>query len=555
MSILLAKLLNYRSAWPGDDESRLRRFVTLSGRTIGWLLIHILLATAITLPFTETANAWSWSKPAPTGLGTDSDSDQSPSAWHNWANDPSHWTTYPAIGVAASPVAVPMDNFQLLGTGTFTPGATGGVDVSAEMISGDKWITLGQETVGTAGISSQQISSAMHNFPKNSAYIFAQYSPENATGRIAIQKVEKMPNGVINVYQADFTPWSGRLWKAQGKYRTATEIASGAAGYNPFAIFENVNQDETDPVFYHISLPDLGVAVGHAMRRYGVAFAYVAVDQERMDVSSITKQHLFENKIETTTTGYAKPVWWVGTPIEAALAGAKTGQICVTGGAGAVTASCDDPAHVAIAGVVFSPMTGGNMPQNEDTMYQSESNQYSWNVFAFATILTVLTWGLSSFLDPVILAAAGGAGGLAGGVSGAYALGTAGGNITNLNLSQSQQRPFSSTGNGWAAPMLPGSPDQQNIMTSIQANHITDSMGSGGMSGTDQLYKGACPPYLSVAACRSSSLDPGTIWRPDSYADYNSTKAMRLRYDACVAQGYTGAQAEQCAAPTVGAIQ
>ncbi|MHB0990134.1 MAG: hypothetical protein ACYC3O_11010 [Burkholderiales bacterium] len=561
MSILLAKLLHYHPALLVGNESCLRRFVNASRRVLGWLLIQVLLVTAIVLPFNGTANADSQSsvsKVAPTGTGTDTDSDPSPTAWHNWVADSSHWITYPSVGASAPAVSVPTDNFNWFGTGTFMPGATGGVDVSAQMISGDKWITLGRETVGTAGISNQQISSAMEKFPKNAAYVFAQYSQENATGRIVIQKVEKMPDGSIRVYQADFTPWSGRVWKAQGKYRSAQEISNGDLGHNPFAIFEgtvNGSPDYTDPLFHNLSWPAMQVAVGHAMRRYGATVGFVAVDNPSFTQKTTTKSISwgFRNKVTTTINGYAQPLWFVATPIEGTPFGV-TEQICVTGGAGVTTSNCDDPAHIAISGVMFSSRSGGNMPNNNDLLYSYTGSQSNWNVLFFTVIVTLITAGAASFLDPAILAAAGGIGTISAGAGIDYVLAStvfgSGG-----SLLQTQKGLFGATGNGWLAQTAAGSPQQQGLMDAVSNNFVAPTMGSGGMTGTDALYKGSCPEGFSVQQCKAIGQDPGTIWRPDSYAEYNGTKAMRQRYNSCIALGLTGVQAEQCAAPAVGAMQ
>ncbi|HET9113977.1 MAG TPA: hypothetical protein VFN66_08925 [Burkholderiales bacterium] len=564
MSILLAKLLNYRPVLPDEEEINLRRFVTASRHVIGWLLIQLLLATVIMLPFNETANAGTSfaSKTAPTGYGTDTDTDPSPTAWHNWVADPDHWITYPAINAWTSPVSVPTDNFTLFGTGTFMPGTTGGVGVSAEMITGDKWITLGRETVGMAGISNQQISSAMEKFPKNAAYVFAQYSPDSATGRIVIQKVEKMPDGKIKVYQADFTPWSGELWKAQGKYRTVQEISNGDPGYNPFAIFEGA---KTDPLFHNLSWEAMEVAVGHAMRHYGATFAFVARAQTNSTQNTSTDNSLFSTKATTTVNVYAQPQWYVATPMEGTPSG-ETGQICVTGGAGVTTSSCDDPAHVAIAGVMFSPWSGGNMPQYQDLMYSLTDSQSNWNVLFFTVIITLATWGMAAVLAPEIIAADGGLS-LAAGTAEDYALAStvfgSGG-----SLLQTQKGFFGATGNGWEQQMVAtGSPVSQQIqngtMNSVNSNFVAVPMGTGGMTATDALYNGGCPAGFSVAQCQASGKDPGTIWRPNSYAEYNGTKAMRQRNYACTTladeQGLHGdarrAWIEQCAAPAVKAMQ
>ncbi len=529
-----------------------------------WLL-QIMLVISIWLPAMQTASAGVsiWSKPAPIA---DTVSDPSPEAWHNWVQVSSNWVQWPASGSAASPVLVPKDNFHLLGQGRFMPGATGGLNVSEEMYTGDKWITLAQETIGTAGISSQNITDAMRHFPGNAAYVFAEYSPENATGRIVVQRIEKSPSGQIRVWQADFTPWSGQLWAAQGKYRSAAEISSGAAGNNPFAAFEGSVQD---PLFHHLSWGAMMVATGHAMRHYGAVLAFIAVDKPSVNQVSSSSSSLFSNSVTTTVSGYVQPEWFVATPMEATPAG-QTAQICVTGGTGATTASCDDPAHVATAGVMVSAWQGGNMPSGQDLVYQYTNSQSGWNVLFFTVLFSIVTWGVASVLDAGLIAAgntgliasAGGDAAFLGGMAGGYAMAStvfgSGG-----SLLQTQSGLFGSTGNGWASQMVPQSAVQAGIMNAVEANHIATPMGNGGLNATDRLYLGGCGAGFTVAQCRQMNLDPGTIWRPDSYAEYNSTKAMRQRYQTCiasVAEGGLGLQpgsvaAEQCAAPAAGIIQ
>lgn len=534
-------------------------------RSVVWFLIQTFLVVAVGWPAMQTASAGTsvWSKPAPT---VDTQSDPSPYAWHNWVQVPAHWVDWPAVGMAAGSVSVPKDNFSLLGEGRFRPGATGGLNVSTEMYTGDKWITLAQETIGTAGISSQSISNAMRHFPGNAAYVFAEYSPENATGRIVVQRVEKMPSGLIRVWQADFTPWSGQLWAAQGKYRSSAEIAAGAAGHNPLALFEGSVQD---PLFHNLSWGAMMVATGHAMRRYGAALAFIAVDKPSVSQSSSSSSSLFSNTVTTTVSGYVQPQWYVATPMEATPAG-QTAQICVTGSTAATTTSCDDPAHIAIAGVMVSRWQGGNMPAAQDLVYQYTNSQSGWNVLFFTLIFAIVTWGVASALDAGLIAAgntgliasAGGDAAFLGGMAGGYAMAStvfgSGG-----SLLQTQQGFFGSTGNGWADQMIPQSAVQAGIMNAVEANHVATPMGNGGLGATDALYTGGCGAGFTVAQCRQMNLDPGTIWRPDSYAEYNSTKAMRQRYQTCtasVAQGGLGLQpgsvaAEQCAAPATGVIQ
>ncbi|MEQ1667909.1 MAG: hypothetical protein ABL868_05590, partial [Sulfuriferula sp.] len=222
------------------------------------------------IPFNQTANAGTsvYYKPAPTGNGTNTTTDTLPTAWHNWAAEPKNWITYPNVsnvqwGLTAEP-KVPRDNFALLGKASFTPAATGR-DMQMQMLSGDKWITLGKENTGTLGGKNSQVSNRAERQTNNATYVFAKYSPSNAVGRIYVQKVERMPDNSVKVYQADFTPWSGEQWKSAGKYRTSAEISYNLPGYNPFAIFAGA---KTDPAFHNISWEAFKVAVGHAMRKH-----------------------------------------------------------------------------------------------------------------------------------------------------------------------------------------------------------------------------------------------------------------------------------------------
>ncbi|NOT17672.1 MAG: hypothetical protein HOP20_06345 [Sulfuriferula sp.] len=303
-----------------------------------------------------------------------------------------------------------------------------------QMLAGDKWFTLGKENLGTLGGKNSQITNRAEKQTNNAAYIFAQYSPSNAIGRITVQKVERMPDNSVNVYQADFTPWSGEQWKSAGKYRTQGEIDNRLPGYNPFAIFAGA---QTDPLFHNISWEAMKVAVGHAMRKHHAILSYVMQENPRMNQFTTTSSSTFSTKT-TTVQGFASPIWYVGMPMEAGWVGGETGQTCVSAVAGATTTACDAPEHIAIAGVMFEKWKGGNMPANEDLMYQWVNSQSSWNVFFFALILAVVTFGVGAVLLPTYLAAAA----LAAAVG--YAL------LSGGNLSAAQQGFFGQTGNGWA---------------------------------------------------------------------------------------------------------
>ncbi len=449
----------------------------------------------------------------------------------------------PPIGAMAAPVCVPRDDFTLIGSMGFTPNAQvsdSGNTIGQEMYQGARWITANQENVGTLGLTSQQVSNAIRRFPRNASYVFAQYSQETSSGRITVERVEKTPNGVLQVYQADFTPWSGRLWKAQGKYRAASEISSGASGYNPFAYFEGA---PGDLVFHNLSFSALLVAVGHAMRHYGASVGYIAVDKLFSSTITNTKSSAwgFKKSSTTTTTVDAVPVWYLATPMEASLDGQQT-AICVINFPGG---GCDDPAHVAYSGISVTleglPATlgqqVGNMPVSQQQVGQQSSSDSGWTIGN----------GLGSLLGSSNLFGTG------------YSTGTTGNSGVMGNGGVMPINPLAAlnaTNNG-VLPEPAAAPNSlaQSVQNGLTAAHIDPAMGaSGSLAGDAQLWYGSCPPGQTVAQCQSQGLDPGTTWRPDSYVEYNATAAMRQRYNDCVQQGLSGAAAEQCAAPQTQAI-
>ena len=433
-----------------------------------------------------------------------------------WAACAANEIEMPPIGVLAGPVCVPRDDFQFAGlAGVFVPNAQAsdsGIVIEREMYQGDRWITADQENVGMLGLTSQQVSNAIRRFPRNASYVFAQYSSENSTGRITVQKVEKTPTGVLQVYQADFTPWSGRLWKAQGKYRSASEISSQSAGNNPFALFEG---PPGDPVFYNLNWSALVVAVGHAMRRYGASVGYISVDSiiPNPPVTTCSGSAWgFKKKCTTTQTANASPVWYLATPVEASLAGEQTSYCVINTGAG-----CDDPAHVAYSGIVATLMNGGNMPSPAQQVAQTSSSKSGWGFFTgLLDLVFTPALGPSMHTGTTV----GGAGGvLAGGIMAVNPLTSVAGTAGGTQAAQANP---------------PGSLMQQ-AQQAVQGMHVAPQMAGAGFTGDNQLYHSAA-------------------WQTDSYVEYNGTAEMRQRYNACVQQGLSGAAAEQCAAPQAQAI-
>jgi hypothetical protein len=209
------------------------------------------------------------------------------------------------------------------------------------------------------------------------------------------------------------------------------------------------------------------------MRKHHAILSYVMQDNPRMNQFQTTDSSLFSTTVTTTVQGFASPIWYVGMPMEAGWVGGETGQICANSTAGATTTSCDDPAHAAIAGVMFERWKGGNMPANEDLMYQWVNSQSSWNVFFFALILAVVTFGVGFALGATLMSSA-----LVGAAVGvAYAI------ISGGNLTAAQQGFFGQAGNGWVQPLVASSQQQQGLMTSVVNNMVNPVTGTGGHDG------------------------------------------------------------------------
>lgn len=489
-------------------------------KALAWFVAQTLLASSVVLPHNAMA-----------GIAI-----AQPMDWPTFSAASQNWVPRadPLYGYTL-PIMVPKDNFALSSQIVWTPTApAGGVgSVDFQMIQGDRWVTVANENAGQAGISSQQMSDAIVRFPKNTDYIFAQYSPENTTAHITIQRIEKTPDGRIEVRVADFTPWHGEAWAADGDYRTPAEIAAKVAGHNPFINFEG--SSKADPLFHNVSLDAVEVAVGHAMRKYHASLAYVAVSQSRLNQWTSSKKIAwgFKQKVTTHVDGYVKPRWFVATPMELTPGGASP-SICVTPGA-VPTTSCDDVAHVAIAGVSFSEWKGGNMPATEDMVSQWSQSKSGFTGLFYAVILG------GDFVGYSLLSQTFGSGGNLSSILGSYQTGA-----------------FGSSGNGLLAAPGAGSVAGQYLINAVNTKLVTPQMGaSGSLSGTQALYSGTCPAGFTVGQCNTASLDPGTAWRPDSYVEYNTTHALRQRMKYCTdpvggtspGLGLTGVAAEKCAAP------
>ncbi len=512
----------------------IERFRSLIAHVLG----YVILMLSVGMPGTSlAANTYQWIAPQ---SGSIMD------RWASHASDSAKWINY-----AGTSVSVPRDNWRNLGTAVWD--RSGGFDLN--MIDGERWITLGRADAGSLGLSSREISDRMERFPANASYVFAAYSPENGELSIEVQRIEKRPDGIIYVDQADFTPWHGEKWKAAGKYRTASEVGYGTAGYNPFENFKGSTSD--DPVFHNISWTGAQVAVGHAMRHYGAMVGFIAVSQSRTTQTQSTSGGLFKKTVTTTVKGWVKPEWYIATPVELQQENAQIASICVSATQTATeTSSCDDPAHVAISGVSVSSWKGGNMPMDEEMVYKWVHKQSSWSIAFFAVILAVVTWGVALAVTaaaPTLMASVQAATGLGAAGLGAVAGVAYGVASTAMHsgggIAQAQGGFFGSTGNGvFKVDLGSMSVQSKGLAEGVRNKHVLSGWGSNTTS-SQKLFKGACAEDKTVEECTTLGLDSGQMWRGDTYQEVNTTLDMRARHAACKAEGLTGAALQQCAAP------
>ena len=350
------------------------------------------------------------------------------------------------------------------------------------MIQGERWITVGRDELGAAGVYSNYMSDLVKAFPAGAVMVFGRYSPQTAQLRINAVKVEKGIDGIIRVMVSDFTPHHGERWRASRNYLTQQELADPARpGYNPFDQFR---RDPTDPVFHNINLSGALVAVGHAMQYTKAFVGMLAVTEPRFEQEVRKSGGILKKKVTITVRGYAKPKWYVALPKELQPRG-FTAQICVIPKA----TSCDAIEHVAPAGVSFEPWTGGNMPEMEDLLSVWSQSKSSWTVLAFA-ILTAVLVGFAAYAAPSLFAGAG-MGAMAGGygmsVSQAAMIGAAAGGIYGAgtiidkggSFTSAQDGYLGATDSGWMDPATPGSEPERMLTEAIRARHVNGTMEGG----------------------------------------------------------------------------
>ena len=478
------------------------------------------------------------------------------STWATFAAVPSNWIHATNSAGYGQGVSLPRDNWTQIGSMTWNRRADQqGFDW--KMIRGDRWITYNRQTAARAGLSSDQINNTYTALPKNASYVFAQYVPESATLIIEMQKVERLPNGTIGAYRADFTPWHGEWNKWRREYLSTAEFNLPAAfqvGNNPFEQFKGASV--TDNVFHNISWEAASVAIGLAMIHSDAHFAFVSAETNRFTQSTKKSGGLFKKTITTYIDGYAKPQWFIGSFIEAQPDGGIA-SICVkaigAASASGNTSTCDDPGHLASSMISMKEWKGGNLPASEDHLYSYVNKKSSFTMLAFTILTFIVSYGILSGLAIAEGAAGTSMVGIDAATGAAIGAGTyAGvGMLSGASLTDAQAGWAGNTGDGVLTPNSGAwSSHESYLIQGINNKMIYSRVGTG-MSGEASLYHGTCTnEAMTKSQCVAAGLDPGQMHRADSYHDVNSVVQMRTRQAQCLQENpaLAGVALEKCAA-------
>lgn len=501
-------------------------------KTISSILLVCFTLMSLMTPATSMASTSVWIASA-SGVNSN---------WTTHAAKASSWVSMANNRGYGRDVLWPKDNYTKIGEMNWARDESNPNEASFswKMIEGERWITNGREDVGKAGISSAQMSSRINAFPKTAAFVFAAYAPESAELVIEMQKIEKTPTGQIIVYRGDFTPHHGEFWRWKRDFLIDAEASDVTrVGYNPFQNFRGAN---TDPVFHNCDWRCANVAIGFAMRYSQAHIAWVASDKTRFTQRTKKSGGLLKKKVTTYIDGYAKPQWFVATPVEMQPNGGMPG-ICVVNygtATNGTTSGCDRPEHTVLSGVSMAEWTGGNMPNTEEKVYAYVHKKSSFTVIAFTILTFAVTWGVASLANVAI--GAGGAGAIGSTATGINALnaGLLGASLyagvemlSGATLSDAQAAWAGSTGNGVLTPDY-GAMDQhqRRLVQGVQNKQINSRVGTG-LQGVKSLYSGNCPESYTSAQCKAAGLDPGAMRRPDTYIETNTTLLMREAEAIC----------------------
>ncbi len=408
----------------------------------------------------------------------------------------------------------------------------------------------------------------INKFAGAAPWVWARYNPLDATGRIDISYLIRMPNHSIQLVIKHFTPADGLAWVGftdttdesschySQRVPALTSICHGTGSQTYFfngPINDSVNAlnpfDNTltsfvgngDGEFHGISQQAFLAAVGMAQQRYKAPQSFTAIANPKQVQSVSTSGNILRKTVTTTVDTYVKPYWLLGLPIELGGPDRFTTAFCIDP---AQKAAC--PANLTVhAGVSFIPFNGGNMPMNSVLMDEQVNSQSAFTAIFYTLVITVITWGTTDFLmqGGTFLS---GFGGVIGSGTGGAALGgtyatEAGLGYLGLSMAgasgtspfETQNGLFGNVAAGAGMSQATGSfgdPAKgitQNYINPAP-NNVTD-IHSGAPAASTLLYRGDCPQQYTLAQCQGMGFtgnQNGLEPRADTYVQENRTVEM-----------------------------
>jgi hypothetical protein len=462
------------------------------------------------------------------------------------------------------------------------------------MMGGEYWASMGMEMVGQSGVDLRAIAPYLiADRIGNEPMVIARYYPELAKLRIDVIKIQKSPanGGTYMVLLSQYTPHHGNTGMVYGYYRSDSEVLSRAIGYNPFEAFRGY---DGDPVFHNINPGAAQVALSRAIAYHKSIIGLWIQTNSRVDQEVHTSGNIFQKKTTVTSRGYVTPSYYLAKPANMSYyygspSAPAMGTICVVN-----LPQCDDIHHVAVSGIYLEPLDGGSIKPVEELIYTQVDSQTGFTALFFTALVVLGTLVMA----PEVIAAAETAAPLESVGQGAVAQGT--GALTGVSEAATAPgftppTPITPgqlagiTGTSYAglveaaqggslvsqredvfgaqptvaniSQVGPGSTTGSNCTQSFcqnfymlalqkhQAAIVDMNNSNAGLQTTKQAVQGACDPTWSTAQCQAAGLTPGLMWRTDDYREANTAYNLKVREQACKAQGLTGLPLRQCIAP------
>lgn len=475
--------------------------------------------------------------------------------WDYLARWSDHWPSQPVVqGQRATVdlgirVNVPKDNWAEIANGPWDQ--QHGFDPA--LLRVPEWAA--HNNPGVARNLPDGMDYSNRKIPLDTPYVqvWASYDPYNAVARILVQKAELGLDNRVHVYVADWTPWHGRDWQKVRAFLTPSEKDySYGPGYSPFQAFQadpnaqyftTTNNPATrDPLWRNISFEALQVAVGLAMQHYRAPFGLIYIPETRFDQNQSCSSGFFKRKCTTTVTGYAKPRWYLALPKSMDSQPIETGYCVVPTGA----QGCDAAEHAVFSGISVREWRGGNLPVDEEQLYQWSQTKGGFTVLGIGIVLGVLTMGMALAAGfPMI-----GSGSLMSGQWGAaytgYQIGSGYVTLNQIGGEGSNEivSGLTNVRDGVQRPNLDGQSEQARglaaaVAPKMQAGVISPNT----MIGARKMAYGTCPPG---AVC--SAPDTGLAMRPKSYRRQAIPKTLLEARAMCEGQGLRLQSLDRCMA-------